>query len=125
MANETKQISALFGKLCAQSFHQFPKSRQPLDATDEQGVYIIRSRSGKVLHVGRTPRAKDGIYQRLYDHLYGRSSFVYQYLDQDGSKLRNGYQYQYLAVSNSRQRALLEAYATAHLCPAHIGLGKE
>jgi hypothetical protein len=37
--------------------------------------------------------------------------------------LRNGYKYQYLVVQNARLRALLEAYATAHLCPIHLGLG--
>jgi hypothetical protein len=127
MHNESDKISGLFLELCKQETYQFPDPHGHLNATTNQGVYIIKDSSENVLHVGRTLRAQGGIRQRLHDHLYGRSSFVYHYtpLRRNGAKLRNGYKYQYITVTNDRRRALLEAYATAHLCPAHIGLGNQ
>ncbi|HXI70953.1 MAG TPA: hypothetical protein VNN22_11420 [Verrucomicrobiae bacterium] len=41
----------------------------------------------------------------------------------DGSILRDGYTFQFLAVSDDRKRALLEYFATAWHCPVHVGLG--
>jgi len=123
MSIELRKVESLFGCLRKQPIISFPAPRGTLEASDRLGIYLIISPSGKVLHVGRTPRAKYGICQRLYDHLYGRSSFVYYYLAKKGYLLRNGYKYQYLVVQNARLRALLEAYATAHLCPIHLGLG--
>jgi len=78
-----------------------------------------------VLHVGSTPRARGGVAQRLKDHLAARSSFVIKALDGKGSRLRQGYRFQYLFVSNSRQRALLEALGIGVLCPRHIGHGMD
>lgn len=122
MPNEFLKVKFLFKNLRKQPIFRFPKPKGTLDAEDKQGVYLIMNPLGKVAHVGRTTRAKYGIYQRLYDHVYGRSSFFYYYkpLHRKGSSLRKGYKYQYLVVENSRQRALLEAYATAHLCPKHL-----
>jgi len=125
MNQELSAIKSLYDNLINQDIIKFPEPRKPLDAVIQQGVYIIRSPKGKVLHVGRTLRAKNGLWQRLYNHLNGLSSFVYQYLNQNGARLREGYTFQYLVVSNSRKRALLEAYAIANLCPEHIGLGEE
>jgi hypothetical protein len=126
MPNELSKVKSLFKNLRRQSVFRFPKPKGTLDAATKRGVYLIINPSGKVVHVGRTTRAKFGIYQRLYDHLNGRSSFVYKYrpLHKKGSSLRKGYKYQYLVVENGRQRALLEAYAMAHLCPKHLGLGR-
>src|SRR3970040_2734550 len=89
----------------------FPAAKQPLDAPTDKGVYVIYNPEGDVLHVGRTPRARQGIRQRLRDHLATRSSFTLQYLDRDGSKLRTGYKFRCLCVESPRLRALLEAYA--------------
>ncbi|MCK4403819.1 MAG: hypothetical protein KAW02_01890 [candidate division Zixibacteria bacterium] len=83
------------------------------------------NRNDRVVHVGRTRKAKDGIHQRLKNHLYGRSSFADHCLSGKGSKLRRGYKYRYLEVENGRERALLESYAIGHLCPLHLGLGEE
>jgi hypothetical protein len=101
------------------------KPRGHLHAPKRQGVYVIFSPKNRVLHVGSTPRAKNGIAQRLRDHLATRSSFTINYepLKSDGSRLRGGYKFCYLIVRSQRQRALLEALAIGHLCPAHIGLG--
>lgn len=125
MANEAGKIEKLFSKLCNAELRTFPPFRGRLDAPAEQGVYIIYSPRGKVVHVGTTPRAKGGIAQRLRNHIYGLSSFTYVFLNGDGSQLREAYQFRCLAVPNPRHRALLEAYAIGHLCPAHLGVGSQ
>ena len=124
MNKESKEIKILFDKLCSQPRQSFPQNRQPLIAPSKQGVYIIRNEE-TILHVGRTLRGKNGIYQRFKDHLYGSSSFTNEYLKGNGKILRGkGYTYQYFKLEDSRKRALLEAYAVGTLCPNHIGLGE-
>lgn len=73
--------------------------------------------------MGRTTRAQNGLRQRLFGHLNGRSSFTRVFFARDGSQLRAGYRYKVLVVSDPRIRALLEAYAVGRLCPQHLGLG--
>ena len=123
MVPEKEIVQLLFEKLCEQPSLPFPEERKTLNAPYEQGVYIIRKGS-EVLHVGRTPRGRGGLHQRLSNHLHGSSSFTKQYLNGAGDKLRQGHTYQCLAIADSRQRALLEAYAIGMLCPAHLGLGE-
>jgi len=123
MASERKKVKQLFKVLCRQQRMQFPQERKKLQATTEQGVYIIR-KGDIVLHVGRTYRGKKGLYQRLMNHLYGSSSFTNEYLKGNGAILRKGHTYQFLVVKNARLRALLEAYATGTSCPEYIGLGE-
>ncbi len=123
MKKESQEVKMLFDELRAQPKRSFPQPRQPLDASSKPGVYIVR-KGQTVLHVGRTLRGRDGIRQRLKNHLHGSSSFTYEYLKGNGATLRkNGYTYQYLTLENPRKRALLEAYAVGTLCPNHIGLG--
>jgi hypothetical protein len=87
-------------------------------------VYIIRKEE-TVLHVGRTLRGRDGIHQRLKNHLHGSSSFTNEYLKGNGAILReDACTYQYLELEDPRKRALLEALAVGTLCPKHIGLGE-
>jgi len=120
---ESSRVQKLLGDLRGQKPVPFPQRRGTLEAPTEQGVYVIRWRE-TVLHVGRTPRAENGLRQRLKDHLYGKSSFTKKYLAGNGARLRRkGYTYQYLVVRRCRWRALLEAYAVGMLCPKHIGLG--
>jgi excinuclease UvrABC nuclease subunit len=95
-----------------------------VEAPVEPGVYVIYGARGKVLHVGRTPRGMLGLRQRLTNHLHGMSSFVIKHLNRDSSKLRNGCAFRCLVVKHPRRRALLEAYATGCLCPAHLGVGE-
>jgi hypothetical protein len=90
---------------------------------DKKGVYVIYDSKNNVAHVGRTPRTKYGISQRLKDHLYGRPSFTYNYLDGDGEWLRGRFKFNFIIVRSSKIRACLEAYAIGSLCPAHIGVG--
>ena len=121
--NEHQVIKGLFENLCSQPNRAFPHARQTLDAPAKHGVYIIRQ-GETVLHVGRTVRGRDGLHQRLNNHLHGSSSFARQYLNGRGATLReSGYTYQFLELENPRKRALLEAYAIGMLCPKHLGLG--
>lgn len=124
MSEELKRIERLFGELDRQPAHAFPEKRRRLNAPSSRGVYIILNSSSRVVHVGMTPRARGGIAQRLKNHLYGQSSFTAEYLKGDGSSLRGRYSYKYVTVDSPRMRTLLEAYAVAHLCPEHLGLGK-
>ena len=124
MSSELLAIKKLFGAFKRAPLTEFPPAKGRLDAPDLQGVYVIYSPRGKVLHVGRTLRGKKGLRQRLNNHLQAGSSFVIKHLDSKGSKLREGYKFRCLPVRDDRKRALLEFYALAHLCPEHIGLGE-
>lgn len=124
MSRESERLGRLFEKLLACKPVKFPRPNRPMDAPTDRGVYIILNPRGTVLHVGSTPRAANGIRQRLYGHLRNQSSFVKVYLKNDGERLRSGYQYQYVIVNSPRQRALLEAYAIGALLPKHIGTGQ-
>src|SRR5437763_563784 len=119
---EYKRIEKLFAQLQRQPSHPFPKVGARLEAPPTQGVYIIRNRASKVAHVGRTVRGAKGLSQRLNNHLRGQSSFVNARFAGDGGKLRNGFTFQYLEVSDERERALLENLTIARLCPEHLGL---
>jgi hypothetical protein len=120
---ERHRIRKLFLQLDKQEKRRFPKPGQSVEAPRTHGVYVIRNLPGNVLHVGRSHRGYSGLKQRLYDHLQGRSSFVDEYLQGQGSRLRKGYTFQYLEVPIDRERALLEHFATAWYCPKHLGLG--
>jgi hypothetical protein len=124
MNSESQEVKGLFDQLCKQQKKSFPKFRQSLDVPSMPGVYVIREGEA-VLHVGRTLRGKDGLNQRLKNHLHGSSSFTDKHLKGNGATLReDGYTYQYIEVKCPRKRALLEAYAIGELCPVHLGLGE-
>lgn len=125
MKNEQIKVKEVFRNLISQRIHTFPPSgRLPAEITSDQGVYIIYRKDGRVLHVGRSSRGKRGVFQRLNNHLAGQSSFVESYFKRDKSRVR-ACGFRYLPVKNDRLRALVEAYATGVLCPAHIGLNKK
>ena len=123
MTTERHEVGKLYTELCKQPMLQFPQEREELEAPSEPAVYVIR-KGQIVLHVGRTLRGKDGLHQRLKNHLHGSSSFTDKYLKGNGAALRKGHTYQFLVVKDARLRALVEAYATGTLCPKHIGLGE-
>jgi hypothetical protein len=124
MDDESRIVEELFGKLCKQEKQPFPKKYQSLNAPLKMGVYIIL-KDETILHIGRTYRAREGIHQRLKDHLVGSSSFKKKYLKGNGATLREeGYTYQYFELEDPRKRALLEHYAIGTLCPKHLGTGK-
>lgn len=122
VSKEILEIQRLFERLCHQPRQPFPARGRSLNAPRDQGVYVIR-KGRVVFHVGRTIRARQGLLQRLRNHLQGRSSFTRLYFNRDGARLRNGFTYQTLVVRDTRLRALLESYAMGRLCPRHIGTG--
>jgi hypothetical protein len=120
---EQEQVRSLFEKLIGCDLRTFPLAGARLDAPGEQGVYVLYDDQGKVVHVGRTPRAAGGIAQRLQDHIRGQSAFTRNYLDGDGNRLRGCFKFRSLVVPEGRLRALLEYFAIGQLCPAHLGIG--
>jgi hypothetical protein len=123
MKGEPKAVKAKLSRLAKSSIMRFPIAGKKLAAPDIQGVYVIYDPKGRVAHVGRTVRGKRGLYQRLNNHLHGRSSFVIKALNGKGAKLRNGFKFRFIAIEESRLRALLEAFAIGQLCPDHLGDG--
>jgi hypothetical protein len=124
IGNEDDVVKRLLNELIGAPLQPFPSRGEKLAAPTAPGVYIIYDPTGSVAHVGRTPRGKDGLHQRLQDHLHNASSFSRKFLDGNGSKLREGYAFRSLVIRDARLRALVEAYATGSLCPAHLGLGQ-
>jgi hypothetical protein len=70
-SREREQVAKLCAQLIAAPLVKFPE--KGLEAPMQQGVYIIYSPKGEVLHVGSTPSGFQGIWKRLRDHL-GRAS---------------------------------------------------
>jgi hypothetical protein len=122
MKSEPEIIRSLFEELMGARLRPFPRYRERLDAPFESSVYVIYSDKGKVLYVGRTPRGL--LFSRLTNHLNDQSTFTNNYLGGVGSKLRLGYGFRCIVVKRPRRRALLEAYTTGCLCPAHLGVGE-
>lgn len=120
---EPKSIKAKFGQLLRSPLVPFPKAGERLNVPDLHGVYIIYSPKGRVAHVGRTVRGKNGLRQRINNHLHGSSSFVSKALKGKGARLRWGYKFRFIPIEESRLRALLEAYSIGQLCPDHLGDG--
>ena len=123
MTPTPQTIRRLLDELLRSEAYAFPPERGRLEAPTDHGVYLIYDPQGRVAHVGRTPRARKGLRQRLKDHLHASSSFTNKYLKGDGSKLRRGFKYKYLVIPDPRTRALVEALAVGTLCPLHLGLG--
>lgn len=123
MPRELNAIKKLYRRLIRVQPQKFPLAGPPR-VSRRHGVYVIFSPRGTVLHVGRTLRGKKGLDQRLNNHLHGASSFTQRYLGGKGSRLRGTYRFAYVEVSHPRTRALLESYAVGHLCPRHLGVGK-
>ncbi len=115
-------VKRLLTRLSRQRPRMFPSHDQPLLAPKTHGVYLISDKSGRVVHVGRTVRGKNGLLQRLKNHIHGSSSFALSHFSGKGSRLRGRYAFQLIEVPNDRTRALLEAAAIAWHCPVHLGL---
>lgn len=120
---ECDEIMKLFNKLIDSQSYPFPKRGIRIDVTRKHGVYIIYNPNGKIMHVGRTLTAENGLNQRIQNHLTGTSSFRKEYLKPNGIDLRNRCGFKYIEVANARKRAFLEALSIGLLCPDHIGTG--
>jgi len=128
VSKEFEEINKLFKKLLSNEKHLFPKKYVRTNAPTHKGVYIIYNPEGKVVHVGSTPRGKNGLSQRLRNHLSGSSSFCRNYLKGDKTKLRERYKYKYIVIDTKttdykRKIRLLESYTIGKLCPKHLGVG--
>lgn len=123
VTRERELVAEFYGKLIASPLVIFPA--KGLEAPMQQGVYVIYSPNGQVLHVGSTPSGFQGILQRLKDHLHKASSFTLVHLKGNGAILRSGYGFRCVVVKDHRLRALLEHYTIGHLCPAHLGLSNK
>ena len=126
LMTESATIKKLFKELLRGKLFQFPKNGyvEALGVPNTQGVYIIYNSERDPAHVGRTVRGKNGLCQRLNQHLLGQSSFVDSYSDlkKSGRGLRGRYWFRCLEVPHDRERALLESLATGLICPEHLGL---
>jgi len=123
MTQEFEKVQKFYKHLKEAKDFKFPNVGEKLEAPTAQGVYVIYAPNGTVLHVGKTSRAKNGLKQRLRNHLQGQSSFTKKYLKGHGKKLRGKYKFKYIRVDNPRLRTLVEAYALSVLCPKHLGVG--
>jgi hypothetical protein len=123
--SEAKLVVGLFERLVAAPRHYFPAPGGKLDAPKDSGVYFLyRRKDDLILHVGRTTGARNGLFQRLSNHLRDQSSFAREWAIPNHLKIRTECGYRFLIVQNARMRTLLEAYDIGRLCPAHLGTGE-
>jgi len=122
---ECEKIMLLHKELINSKNHLFPTKGTAVNVTEKQGVYIIYSPKGEVLHVGTTKRGKGGLNQRLNNHRNGSSSFSKKYLKPNNINLSDNYMFKYIVVEEGRKRAFLEALTIGLLCPKHIGTGEQ
>ena len=121
--NSCAKLEKLFEKLNCSKLLSFPNKGR-VNVTDSKGVYIVYNTEKEVLHVGSTPRGKNGLNQRLYNHLTGSSSFSRKFLKPNNISLRDGYTFRFIEVDDARTRGLLESLTIGKLCPKHFGTGE-
>ena len=123
MAKELETIKQLHKKLIASKLHAFPEKGKVV-VSSKHGVYVIYdSKKMHVLHVGKTVSGKNGINQRLSNHLGGQSSFSKKYVIPKKIYLRKEAKFRFFEIENARNRSLVEALTAGLLCPSHIGTG--
>jgi hypothetical protein len=113
-------VRGLFGMLLEAPLHPFP-AIGPVEVTRQKGIYVIYNPNGDPSHVGNSPRGREGLRQRLNNHLSFQSSYTRNFLMPQNLSVRNGYSFRFIVVENPRHMALLQAYAIGNLCPEHIG----
>jgi hypothetical protein len=111
-------------KLVSSELHTIPTVGK-ISISNKQGVYIIYDYQMKVLHVGKTNGARNGIDQRLLDHISNRSSFSKLYMKPNKIFLRNSAKFKFVEIDDARKRSLVEALTAGLLCPLHIGTGEK
>ena len=119
--NEPQQIMNLYNLLIDSSKYDIPAIGK-ITISQKQGVYIIYGEEA-VLHVGKTNGGKEGLDQRLLNHVRNQSSFSKLYMQPNKISLRGMAKFQFIEVEDARSRSLLEALTAGLLCPMHIGLG--
>lgn len=88
MSRELESIKRKFRALMRAERIVFPMPRERISAPTTQGVYLIFGPRGRVLHVGRTVKGRNGLRQRLKNHLQGQSSFTLAIFNGQGERLR-------------------------------------
>ena len=119
---EPETILQLYNELVASGLCIFPLTGK-VNVSSRHGVYIIYDSENNVLLVGMTPYGKDGLNQRLYNHISKTGVFYRNYLKTRNICLRGTHRFRFIEVDNPRHRALLEALTAGFLCPAHFGTG--
>lgn len=117
---EAERIKELFNTLINSELYKFPIAGKVVVSKD-QGVYIIFNSESCAAHVGNTVRGKEGLNQRLNNHLKNQSTFAQKFISPNNYSLRSEFRYQYIVVPSARDRALLQALAIGLLCPLHLG----
>lgn len=118
---EPERVKELFEKLINSDFYIVPKEGK-INVSNKQGVYIIYNNNKEVLHVGKTKDARNGLNQRLLNHVRNQSSFSKLYMQKNKICLRNWGFIKFIEIDSPRDRSLLEALTAGILCPAHIGI---
>lgn len=117
---EPEIVQELFEKLINSDFYIMPQEGK-INASNKHGVYVIYNNNKEVLHVGKTKDARNGLNQRLLNHVRNQSSFSKLYMQKNQINLRNWGYFKFIEVDSDRTRSLLEALTAGMLCPAHIG----
>lgn len=120
--NESEEIKLLYKTLVASKYYTFPLLGK-MEASSKQGVYIVYNNNRMPLHVGKTNGGRNGLNQRLHDHVSNRSTFSKLYMQKHKVALRSWGEFQFIEIEDARVRSLLEALTAGLLCPAHIGTG--
>jgi len=119
---EQEKILVLHKKLVASKSHKFP-CKGKIEVSIKQGVYIVYNNKKTPLHVGKTNDGKNGLDQRLLNHVRNQSSFSKLYMQINNVSLRDWGEFQFIEIEDARERSLLEALTAGLLCPLHIGTG--
>lgn len=121
---ESETLMVLHKTLVESELHTFPIIGK-IKTSNNQGVYIIYDSNMQVLHVGKTNSAREGINQRLLNHVRNQSSFSKLYMKPNKINLRGFGQFKFIEINEGRTRSLLEALTAGLLCPLHIGTGEK
>jgi hypothetical protein len=120
---DPEKIMQLKNKLIDSKFYKFPLMGK-IEASNKQGVYIVYDNNKNPLHVGKTNGGKNGLNQRLLNHVRNQSSFFKLYMQINSVSLRDWGEFQFIEIEDARERSLLEALTAGLLCSKHIGTGE-
>ncbi|WP_191861069.1 GIY-YIG nuclease family protein [Hanstruepera ponticola] len=120
--SEPQKMMKLYNELVKSVIYEFP-DKGKVNISKKQGVYIVYDNKSQPLHVGKTNGAKNGLNDRLQNHVWNQSSFSKLYMQKNKIVLRDWGKFQFIVLEDDRERALLEALTAGLLCPAHIGTG--
>jgi hypothetical protein len=98
--------------------HLFP-AKGKINITCNRRVYIIYNPQRTVAHVGNTPRAQNGLCQRLNEQLKGKSSICRIYLGPLELSVRQGFTFRYLEVKSLALGCSFRLWVSAHLSAAN------